>query len=492
MIEKFESKVNDLKKKLGEKNIYLIFFVIFGIVMLFSLVMTNNYKRNRNALMDIYNKSMYELIGYVENTGLNIAKARITTSKSLLIISYSKIATYASLAKSTISSLPLEQDDTEDISKFLSQTSGYFTYLVSKLSKGEDLYEKDIINLNTINDKYTELTKIFKEIYNELCLGKLKWDEVEKVASKKLQGKEIKEDEDLKVLSLSKPFTEYAGLIYDGAFSNHLLNPTPKYLENMKEMSKTDCESIVKKSVESMFLDNKEKYEIEEITFTGESNGKLDIYSYDIKIKNIDDKITVQITKKGAVINLILWELNDKDSKSKNNTQDENNKNVNDEETIKQENEKASKLANKYLEKIGFENLEATYYINLENEVTINFAAVENNVLIYPDLIKVTVDIDKNIIVSIESTGYIFNHTKRKISKNVVSVEEAKTTLAKDINIITSRLCIIPMEDNSEILCYEFKGKIENNYFLIYVNAKTKEEENVLLLLETKGGTLTI
>ena len=33
-------------------------------------------------------------------------------------------------------------------------------------------------------------------------------------------------------------------------------------------------------------------------------------------------------------------------------------------------------------------------------------------------------------------------------------------------------LAVIPTEWESEVLCYEFKGKIENQEFLVYINAE--------------------
>ena len=56
----------------------------------------------------------------------------------------------------------------------------------------------------------------------------------------------------------------------------------------------------------------------------------------------------------------------------------------------------------------------------------------------------------------------------------------------------STRLAVIPTDSYSEVLTYEFKGKIEDNTFLIYINAKTGKEENILILLETEGGLLTI
>ena len=495
MIEKFELKVIELKKRLGEKNMYLIFFVIFGIVMLFSLSMANNYKRNRNALMDIYNRSIYDLVGYIENIEAYSLKSTITQSTKYSITTYSKTATYAGLAKSLVSTLPLAQEDLESISKFLSQTVGYYTYLVDKVSSGDALTDSDNKILDILNKKYVSLAKIFKEIYNDLSHGSLKWDEVEDVASKKLQGKALTDDNIPNVFSISKPFTEYEGLIYDGAFSNHLETLKPRLIESKKEISKEEGKKIVREKIQNIFLEEKNKKDnndnIESITFTNEIKGNLELYEYDIKFKNIKNSITVQITKKGGFINLLMENSEEKEDKEKNNLYEE--KNIDTEKEISED--KSAKIkALKFLQNIGINNMVPTYFTNTDGEVLINFAAKQNDTIIYTDLIKVKVNLKEDRITFVECTGYIFNHHNRNIDKDIISVEEAIEKVNKNINVEKDHvnLTIIPNDAKKELLCYEIKGKRGDNNFLVYINAKTGIEENVLILLDTEGGKLTI
>ena len=110
----------------------------------------------------------------------------------------------------------------------------------------------------------------------------------------------------------------------------------------------------------------------------------------------------------------------------------------------------------------------------------------------YPDLIKVKVALDNGEILGFESTGYLNNHTERKISKNIISKDEAKKTLNKNLNIKSEQLAIIPTEYKTEILCYEFKGTVEDREFLVYINAETGVEEDILVIYNTPNGTLTM
>ena len=105
----------------------------------------------------------------------------------------------------------------------------------------------------------------------------------------------------------------------------------------------------------------------------------------------------------------------------------------------------------------------------------------------YPDLVKVKVALDDGEICGVEAGGYLFNHTTRDNITPSISESVAKKTINYKIDIISSDIAVIPTEYNSEILTYEFKGKIDDREFLIYINANTGVEEKVLLIIDSKN-----
>lgn len=135
--------------------------------------------------------------------------------------------------------------------------------------------------------------------------------------------------------------------------------------------------------------------------------------------------------------------------------------------------------------------MQETYYLKENGFITVNYAYKQNNIVIYPDLIKVKIALDNGEIIGLESTGYLNNHYERNISKNLISIEDAKKQLTNNIEIKSEGLAIIPTEWNTEILCYEFKGKVEDIDFIAYINAETGEEEDILIITNTPNGTLT-
>ena len=265
--------------------------------------------------------------------------------------------------------------------------------------------------------------------------------------------------------NLDNNFGEYEGLIYDGAFSEHIENAEKKGLTG-NEVNEEEAKKIAENFV------GKDK--IEEIDSNGSiDNGDILVYEFSIKIKNGDknNPLNISISKTGG--HIVLMNYN-REVKA---------------ETISQED--ANELGKDFLNSRGIENMEPTYFLKQNGIVTINYAYKQDEVVIYPDLIKLKIALDNGEILGIETTGYLNNHTERNIEEAIVSEETARSKLNKNLQITSSGLAIIPTEYKTEILCYEFKGKINELDFLVYVNVKTGKEENILVIIDTPNGILT-
>ena len=152
----------------------------------------------------------------------------------------------------------------------------------------------------------------------------------------------------------------------------------------------------------------------------------------------------------------------------------------------------ANEIGKAYLASKGFENMKETYFIKQGNIVTINYAYNDNGIIVYPDLIKVRVALDNGEILGIETTGFLNSHHSRAYKMPKISMEQARSSLNENIEIKSENMAIIPTEWKTEIFCYEFKGSVEGKDFLVYINCETGEEEDILVILDTPGGTLTI
>lgn len=469
-LEKFEINVNKIKEKLGSKRLHVISFCIFGATMLFALQMANVYGRSKQSGSDVNNRTLYNMIGNVKNAEVFVEKARVTTTKSQQISSFVEILSQTNLAKEALSNLPVNQNSMNNVSKFFTQVSDFSKYAIKKLSTGE-LDDKDYEILAKVNESMVTVTDTLDSIYNEMTKGSIRWDEVAKVADGKLENSQnilVQGVQDIK-----NNFVEYEGLIYDGAYSSHLESTTPKLVQGLKDVTITEAKnkaiSCVKNKFKSNNLDEPKIYDVQ---YVGQTSGKLDLYTFKILLEKNNNEITVQITKKGGLLYLMVQ---DREVKTKN---------ISDEE--------AKKIGEKYLNNIGISNVEATYLIEQENMVTINYASNVDGVIVYTDLIKVKIAEDKGEVCSVECAGYIFNHHERQNLTPSITKESAMAILNKEIEVQSSGLAIIPNDINEEVLTYEFKGKVKEREYIIYVNSTTAEEEQVLIILNTPGGKLTM
>ena len=465
MLAKLEKKITEFKKKQDPRFIGVFMFGIFGLVTLIAMNFANVYGREKQSTTDAYNRAMYEVITSVNNVDTLVAKVRITMSNEYNIVTLSEITTEATKAKENLGQLPVNQGAMGNVSKFFSQVIGYSQALTKKLARGNELTDEDHNNLKKINDVSNNLNCILQEIYLSLTQGRLKWNEVEKVATYKLN----KDKNKLELNGLEKVKDElenYEGLIYDGAYSSHIESSKPKALTG-KVVSVTEASQKVRECVE-----NATDRELEEVIYNGESKGRLDLYNFEVKFKDTEYTMDVDITKQDGMLALLMSDRQITENKL--------------------EIEKAKEIGDKYLQSLGLNHFEPTYYQTTQNMTTINYAAEQEGVVLYPDLIKVKIAMDTGEVCSVECTGYIFNHRQRDNLTPMITVQQAKNNLSKDMKLEEIRLAVIPTDSNNEVLTYEFKGTVEDNTFLIYVNAKTGKEENILILLKTEGGMLTI
>lgn len=461
MIGKIEEKIICLKNKINKKVLAIILFAIFGALIIFACDMTNNFKRQKQKTEDAYNKALYEMIGYVNNAQVELAKLKIISTNNLKISTFAGIWRYSNLAKENLNILPLEQNNIANISKFLTQMSDFSYTLMSKISKGENITSEEE-QIEKIYENCKNLSDVMQEIYKQLNTSKIKWNELQYIGNEKLNNDNFNTDDINLSDTISKDFEEYEGLIYDGAFSEHILNLTPKNLGQ---------NTLTSEEVKNNIL---EKFgtEIESIEYVSESEGTVKLYNYKVKFSKYDEIKEISATKiDGKIYQMV------------------SDRNVLEEKISIEE---AKKAGLDFLSKLGINDVVDTYYLKDSNMAIINYAAVQNGITLYPDLIKVKIALDNGEVCSFESQGYIFNHSIRENIIPSISMEEAKKIIKQKEYIISEGLAIIPTDSKSEVLVYEFKGKVDETEFLVYVNANTGLEEKVLLILDTPGGILTI
>ena len=457
MLEKFEKKVIEIKNRIGRKNTGIILFSLVCIIVLFSMILLKNFKIEKQEVQDSYNRAMYDFVSDINNIENEMTKLKITSNDTYTLTTLASVFAKANSAKSNLDILPFSAQSISNVSKFLSQLSDFSYSLMRNILNGDNISEyKD--NIDSLYEKISELANVVDKIYTDLTANNIRWDELEKVGDEQIKDSNA-EEEVSSVNYIGKTFTEYEGIIYDGAFSNHILTTNPALLSG----------NIL--SIEQAQEKIKEKLDVESIEFKSEQDGRIPLYVYEVKLKESNTLKTIYITKEDGIIYQMISDRNV----------------TNEYIDIAQ----AEQRAIEYINKVGIYDIVPTYYLKSDNMVTISFAAVQEDVVVYSDLIKVKVALDNGEIMTYEANGYVYNHKERDITA-IKTIDEARDVLYKDLEIENERLCIIPTDSKDEVLVYEFEGVIDDNRFLVYVNANTLVEEKIYILLETEGGTLAM
>ena len=451
-------------KKFLNKN--KIIKIIATLLLIATIVLaTMLYQKNKEyeiASVNEYSMSFYELVDYVDNVKTYLAKSLISTTPEHGADTLTHIWREANLAQSYLSRLPLESQELENTEKFLNQVSDYSYTLSRKNINNQSLTDDDLKNLKQLYDYSVELQNTLSQLSEDLNSGRISWGDLTTNGNVAFaqQVSNISKDS---FSNLEENFHEYSGLIYDGAFSEHMTSGNKKGLTG-DEIDEDSAKKIVEGFI------GKDK--IKQLSNLGLSEN-TDISAYDFSIKtNEDNNINISVSKKGGhVISM----------------------NYNREvvtEVISQED--ANEIGKKFLSEKGFPNMKETYYLKQSGIVTINYAYEQDEVVMYPDLIKVKIALDNGEILGVETTGYLNCHEQRDISKVKITKDDAKKVLNKNLQIMSEGLAVIPTQWKTEVLCYEFKGKVDETEFLVYINAETGKEEDILIIVNTPNGTLTM
>ena len=456
------NKLQDWKERLKKGHMLSVICVLLIIVVALGIILYKKQQEYRQTSENSYNMAFYELVDYVQNVETYLAKSLISSTSEHGAETLTNLWREANLAQSYLARLPIESQELENTEKFLNQVSDYSYSLSRKNIYNEDLTEEDLNNLKELHSYSVELSNTLNQLSDDLNSGRFSWGELTKKGTVAF-AQQVDNISKESFSNLEENFHEYSGLIYDGAFSEHLTNSEKKGLTG------DDIEEDRAKQIAEDFVGRDKVKEISNLGFS--ENATIPVY--DFSITNQEDKtINISISKKGG--HVVYFNAN---------------REVNS-EIISQE--EADEKGKEYLESKGFKEMKETYYLKQEGIVTINYAATQNNVVMYPDLIKVKVALDNGEVLGIETTGYLNNHTIRDVSKVNITREEAKKSLNKDLDIQSEGLAVIPTEWQTEILCYEFKGKVEDREFLVYINADNGREEDILIITNTPNGTLTM
>lgn len=435
----------------------------FVLLTIFSIIGFSAATRYRTYLELGYRRALEEVSTYISNIE-NALNKGIYASTSPQIISLSnKLFSECACAQASLSQLPLDEVTTEGINKFIAQTGDFANTLSRKVASGEEITDEDYQTLSMLEGYAVELNAAIQDVESEY-LGK--FSDTKGIPFYFEQYSE--EFESLARVSVNdgfrkmeEGFADYPTLIYDGPFSDHLLERESVTLKELSDVSenvaKEAAANFLRKPSDSFSLSNTTQGNLPFYTFT---DGENSTYTVDVSVQG------------GIVVRMIDSRTIGNPSLSA---------------------EQAVSIAQVFLKERGFDSIQESYYAVSNGICTINFATVQEGYTCYPDLLKVGVALDNGSIVMYEASGYLMNHTVRDIPAPILSLEEAQEKLNSNLTVEDASPAVIPTSWKGESFCYEFHctGK-DGQEVLVYINTQTGLEDQILILEKSDNGTFVM
>lgn len=428
-----------------------------GIILALLVLSGLNYGeavRTRIAVENSYKNAVNELSLNLDNIKNNLEKGMYTNSITMLSELSEKLASDAATAKTALSRLPVSELDLTNTYRFLSQVGNYSKSLAEKCAEGQQLTDEELDNIAKLYEYSVNLSSSMWQVEEKIENGNISFRDTANAAE--YLDAESPETVTDGFSDLSTNDNTYPTLIYDGPYSDHILEREPIMLKYEDEITKDEA---LKRA--EVLLDSASTID------AGEESGNMPSYVFS------DGKRTVGITKAGGLYSYMI-----------------SSRNIGEQTIMARE---AVDIADDFLEEMGIRSAEDTYYEINGGVCIVNFAAEQNDVVLYTDLIKVGVALDNGEIVSFDMRGYITNHTIRELPEPKISEKMAASLVSKKLTVNDTELCVIPSDGLSEIFCYEVSCTSESGRnILVYINAVTGREEEILLLQIGKGGILTV
>ena len=420
-----------------------------------SLIWQHRASDALGALENGYVRALEELSTSADNIANTLQKELYAGTPDMHLKLSQQLWRDSSAAKAALSQLPTDKLPLENTNKFLSQVGNYSLSVSEKLRSGGSLAAKEYENLEA-------LLRFSRRLQNEM------WQLEDKVSSGSLSfTKAAPAKDDTSAPSVTEGFTDfeegfdsYPTLIYDGPFSDHIMQKEPLMTRGKPEISR---ETALERASLAMQTDQTA------LTSAYEEGGKMPSYVF----ASGDGSACCAVTKQGGYISYFL--------KSR---------------LVPTENlppAEALAAGDACLERLGLNNMQRTYSENIDHIMTVNYACRQDKVCCYTDLIKISVAMDSGEIIGFDARGYLVNHHRRDLSKKRISVLDAAKKLSPKLTEQSRGLALIPGEGQEELLCYEFKCETsDGTHVIVYFNAYTGKEEQILILFESESGTLAM
>lgn len=445
-----------LKRTIG---LSLVVLLLAGLTV-YGVYYNREAQRYEAALVQQYDRAFSDLIGYLEETEYSLLKSLATGTHEKTAALLEEAGRSAAQAESCLQLLPLHPGLVDRVSRYLVQLGDVSLVWSNRSYLGEALDEEEFQTLTDLYGYAQDLSGSVQAMAGDL--GSLyDWRSIRQDGAKLLEEDTlVSKYQSLR--GLQKPFEEYPDLVYEGPYSDHMSHIEPRGLSG-EEISQEEGRALVEK----LYAPRSGHVE-----FLGENDlEQIPTFSYRVQFEE-EQVAFVDVTRQGGALCSVLFQRPSGD--------------------LNLDPEQAVAAGQSFLQSIGLRDMQDTYYQVEGDSVTISYVYMANDTLYYPDLVKVKIALDNGEMVGYEAHGYLNCHYDRPAIEPGISLDEAREVISPHLDILAEGIAVIPNGHGGEVAVYEFHCRAMGRDFLVYVNQANGREEDVLVLLDEEGGTLTL
>ena len=343
--------------------------------------------------------------------------------------------------------LPLSHADSCDMSQFVTRCGDYAHALMGRVLQGRALTEEDRKQLGDMRAACAQIRQVAGEAIQS----------GDYVAADNVDAGCYEQSQSEAAIS------EYPTLIYDGPFSESAENRPPQ-----GEIGERITAQQAAERAGRLFSDGT-------VADTVYVPGALPVY--DLSVQSASrGQVSLSLTEQGGELLSFMGAP----------TGDKNDP-PSDEES-----EKLKAAALSFLQELGVEDPAAAYAQYYQGVAVLNFAPRQDGVILYSDLVKVYLDRENAEIMGLDARNYRLNHRTRDLPKPRITEQQAAAYVSDSLQVEQTALALIPLTQQTEVLCYEFKATQNETFYIVYINALTGQEEQIFEVINSEEGDLVV
>lgn len=396
------------------------------------------------ATVNSCSRCAQELSDSVNELSVSLSKLRVISGREGRILALEDIVRESSEASAYLSRLPRSQVETMELAGFLTRAGDYARTLSRKLLFGGELDPEDFSQLEK---ELGSCAALDAELTRRIASGEMP------VGTEEFDYYDIGGDA---ADEPSEP--EYPVLIYDGPFSES----TEKLVPLGVTGEEADEQAALARARELFGGD---------VRFDGMTSGRIPTYDF------TDGRGgSIALTVRGLHVLSYMAEP----SGSAEGVPDD------------AEYQKLLRAARAFLEKLGYSGMTPTYAQFCGGEALFSFVWESGGVLVYNDLVKAAVDRETLEPCGLDAQNWLFSHRERHIPAPAIDEAQARLSVHEGLRVASCRLALIPLSPQTEALCWEVRGTLEDSEYIVCINAQNAREEQVFIVISDENGQSTV